>query len=331
MGLGAIRAQAVVVEAPGGPEVLALREVEVAAPGPGEVRIRHTAIGLNYIDTYFRTGLYPLPLPFTPGVEGAGVVEAVGEGVEGLREGDRVAYCWGPPGGYATHRLLPADHVVRLPEGISDELAAAALLKGCTAEYLIERCARVEEGQWVLLHAAAGGVGQIAAQWLAAIGARAIGTVSSEAKAAMAREAGCEAVVRYDGGRDWVAEVRELTGGEGVAVVIDGVGAATFDGSLRCLRRRGLMISYGAASGPVPPFETGLLGRMGSLFLTRPSLFDYCFTRAEKMASADRVFGLLEAGVLSARIDQRFALAEAAEAHRELKSRTTTGSTLLLP
>jgi NADPH2:quinone reductase len=324
-------AQAVVVTAPGGPEALALRAVEVGAPGPGEVRLRHTAIGLNYIDTYHRTGMYPLPLPFTPGVEGAGVIEAVGEGVEGLSVGDRVGYCWGPPGAYATHRLIPAGQLVPLPPGVSDELAAAAMLKGCTAEYLIERCGRVEEGQWVLLHAAAGGVGQIAAQWLAAIGARAIGTVSSEAKAALAREAGCEAVVRYDGGRDWVAEVRALTGGEGVAVVIDGVGAATFEGSLACLRRRGLMISYGAASGPVPPFETGMLARMGSLFLTRPSLFDYCHSREEKEASADRLFGMLEAGVIDVRIDQRWPLAQAAEAHRALEGRATTGSTLLIP
>ena len=324
-------AQAVVVAAPGGPEALVLRETEVGAPGPGEVRLRHTAIGLNYIDTYHRTGLYPLPLPFTPGVEAAGVVEAVGADVADLQVGDRVAYCWGPPGAYATHRLIAAEQLVRLPVGVSDELAAAALLKGCTAEYLIERCARVEAGQWVLLHAAAGGVGQIAAQWLAAIGARTIGTVSSEAKAALAREAGCEAVVRYDGGRDWVAEVRALTSGEGVAVVIDGVGAATFDGSLACLRRRGLMISYGAASGPVPPFETGLLARLGSLFLTRPSLFDYCFTRAEKTASAERLFSLLEAGVVRVRVDQRWPLAQAAEAHRALEARATTGSTLLTP
>ncbi len=324
-------AHAIVVETPGGPEALALRDVEVGAPAPGEVRLRHTAIGLNYIDTYHRTGAYPLPLPFTPGMEAAGVVEAVGPGVDELAVGERVAYCWGPPGAYATHRLIPADHVVRLPAGVSDELAAAVLLKGCTAEYLIERCARISEGQWVLLHAAAGGVGLIAAQWLAAIGARAIGTVSSEAKAELARAAGCEAVVRYDGGRDWVSEVRALTGGEGVAVVIDGVGAATFEGSLRCLARRGLMISYGAASGPVPPFETGMLARLGSLFLTRPSLFDYCATRAEKLASADRVFSLVEAGVLSVRIDQRWSLAQAAEAHRALEARATTGSTLLLP
>jgi len=324
-------AHAIVVEAPGGPEALVLREVEVGAPGPGEVRLRHTAIGLNYIDTYHRTGMYPLPLPFTPGVEAAGVVEAVGEGVTGLSVGERVGYCWGPPGAYATHRLIPAAQLVRLPEGVSDELAAAALLKGCTAEYLIERCGRVEPGQWVLLHAAAGGVGLIAAQWLKAIGARAIGTVSSEAKAELARAAGCEAVVRYDGGRDWVAEVRALTGGEGVAVVIDGVGAATFEGSLACLRRRGMMISYGAASGPVAPFETGLLARMGSLFLTRPSLFDYCATREEKEASADRLFGMLEAGVIGVRIDQRWPLAEAGAAHRALEGRATTGSTLLIP
>lgn len=300
------------------------------APGPGEVRLRHTAVGLNFIDTYHRSGLYPVALPSGLGLEAAGVIEAVGANVERLRIGDRVAYCWGPIGAYASARTMPADMVVKLPDTITDEIAAAAMLKGLTAGFLIEACARVQPGWTVLLHAAAGGVGLIAAQWLHAIGATVIGTVGSQAKVKVARAHGCAHVLRSDT-EDIAACVREITGGIGVPVVLDGVGAATFEVSLKSLARRGLMVSFGNASGPVPPFELGRLSRMGSLFVTRPTLFDYSVTRAEREASAARLFTLIEEGKIVVRIDQRYPLAQAARAHADLEARRTTGSTLLLP
>ena len=322
---------AVRFEATGGPDVLRYGETQVGAPGAGEVRVRQTAIGLNFIDTYHRTGLYPVPLPSGIGLEAAGFVEAAGDGVEHLHVGDRVAYCWGPIGAYASARVIGADMVVAVPDGISDEVAAAAMLKGLTAEFLIERCARVQPGWTVLLHAAAGGVGLIAAQWLAAVGATVIGTVGSAAKAELAAAHGCAHVLRTDDGTDVAARVRDLTGGAGVPVVLDGVGAATFEASLASLARRGLLVSYGNASGPVPPFELVRLARMGSLFVTRPTLFDYSSTRAEKEAGSARLFGLIGSGAVKVRVDQRFPLADAARAHRALEARRTTGSTVLVP
>ncbi len=315
----------------GGPEVLEYRALEDAGPpGDNEVRIRQTAIGLNFIDTYHRSGLYPVPLPSGLGLEAAGTIEAVGGRVAHLRAGDRVAYCWGPIGAYATHRTIGADMVVKLPDGASDDVAAAVMLKGLTAEFLIERCAKVQPGWTVLLHAAAGGVGLIAAQWLAAIGATVIGTVGSEAKAELARTHGCAHVLRTDAD-DIAARVREITGGAGVPVVLDGVGAATFEASLASLARRGMLVSYGNASGPVPPLELARLARMGSLFVTRPTLFDYYMSRSEKEAGAARLFALIAAGSIKVRIDQRYPLQDAARAHTDLEERRTTGSTLLIP
>ena len=322
-------AQAIHFDAVGGPEVLRLVQVEVGAPGPGEIRLRQTVAGLNYIDTYHRTGLYPMPLPGGIGMEGAGIVEAVGAGVDALRAGDRVGYCWGPVGGYATHRLIAADRVVKLPDGVSDDVAAAVLLKGCTTEFLVERCGKVEAGQTVLVQAAAGGVGLLLVQWLKHIGARVIGTASSDAKAALATAAGADAMIVYN--RDAVApRVRELTDGHGVDVVFDGVGKSTFEGSLESLKRRGLLASFGNASGPVGAFDFAILARKGSLFATRPTLFDYYTNRAEIERYAGRVLVLVARGVLDVRIDQRYALADAAQAHRDLEARATTGSTLLV-
>lgn len=323
-------AHAIRFAATGGPDVLELKPVEVADPGPGEILLRHTAIGLNYIDTYHRTGLYPLPLPSGIGLEAAGVVEAIGAEVLDVAVGDRVAYCWGPIGAYATLRTIPAAQVVCIPGLVSDEVAAAVMLKGCTTEFLVERCARVEAGQTVLVQAAAGGVGQLLAQWLRYVGARVIGTAGSDAKAAIAREAGCDEVIVY--GRDDVAAaVRDLTGGQGVDVVFDGVGKDTWEGSLDSLKRRGLQISYGNASGSVGAVDLAILARKGSLFATRPTLFDYYVTRDDKLTGAGRVLDLVAEGVLTVAVDQRYALANAAQAHRDLEARKTTGSTVLLP
>jgi NADPH2:quinone reductase len=313
----------------GGPEVLGLETVEVGAPGPGEIRVRQTAIGLNYIDTYHRSGLYPVPLPSGLGLEGAGVVTDVGAGVTGIREGDRIGYCWGPIGAYATERLIAADRVVKLPDGVSDEIAAAVLLKGCTTEFLVDRCARVEAGQTVLVQAAAGGVGLLLVQWAKAVGARVIGTAGSDAKAALATAHGADAMIVY--GREDVAKrVRELTGGHGVDVVFDGVGKDTWEGSLDSLCRRGLHVSYGNASGAVGPVDFSILARKGSLFATRPTLFDYYTNRDEIETYAGRVLDMVASGKLKVRIDQRYALADAAQAHRDLEARATTGSTLLI-
>ena len=325
-----VQARVATIRHTGGPEVIEWQDAEIGAPGAGEVLLRQTAIGLNYIDTYFRTGLYPMPLPGGLGVEAAGVIEAVGDGVDDFAVGDRVAYFGNKPGAYATHRLVTPQNLVKLPDGIDDTTAAAAMLKGCTAEFLVERCARVQAGETVLVHAAAGGVGLLLVQWLKAIGARVIGTTSSEAKAELARAHGADEIIFYD--REAIApRVRELTGGEGVRVVIDGVGRATFDASLDSLQRRGLLVSYGNASGPVGAIDFAILARKGSLFATRPTLFDYYATRAEIEAGTARLFAMIAGGQLKVRIDQSFALEDAATAHRDLEARATTGSTILLP
>lgn len=314
----------------GGPEVLTSEPIAVGDPSRGQVRLRHDAVGLNFIDTYFRTGLYPLDLPAGLGNEAAGIVDAVGEDVSEFEPGDRAGYFTGPVGAYATHRLIEADRLVKLPDGIAGEQAAAAMLKGCTAEYLIERCARVEPGQAVLVHAAAGGVGSIAVQWLEAIGARVIAHSGSSDKARLAAELG--AAVSLDCPMDQLAaKVREATAGEGVAVVLDGVGAASWEASLAAVARRGLIVSYGNASGPVPAFSPLDLMRRGSIFVTRPTLADYCATTEAMRASAARLFEMMLSGKVRLRIGARYPLAEAAAAHRALEARATIGSTVLIP
>jgi NADPH:quinone reductase len=318
------------IERIGGPEVIGWVDVELPPPGPGEVRMRNVAVGLNFIDTYHRSGLYPVPLPSGLGQEASGVIEAVGEGVADFAPGDRVA-TFGPPiGAYATERNLPAASLFKLPDSMDHEVAAAVLLKGLTVEFMVERAAKVQPGSTVLVHAAAGGVGQILVQWLKAVGAAVIGTVGSESKIAAARAAGADHVLlsRSD---DVAARVREITGGEGVPVVFDGVGAATWVASLAAARRRGLIVSYGNASGPVEGVALGTLNTHGSLFVTRPKLFDYYVTPEERTAGASRLFAMLESGEVRAEIGQRFALEQAADAHRALEEGKTTGSTLLLP
>jgi NADPH2:quinone reductase len=318
---------AIRVHEAGAPEVLKWEEVDVGEPGPGQVRLRQEAAGLNFIDVYHRTGLYPQPLPFTPGVEGAGVVEAVGEGVADLKVGDRVAY-GGPVGGYAEARLVPADRLVKLPDTISSEQAAAMMLQGMTAEMLLKRVYPVKSGETILVHAAAGGVGLILCQWAKALGATVIGTVSSDEKAELARANGCDHPIIYTR-QDFVAEVERITEGAKVAVVYDGVGKDTFMKSLDCLARRGMMASFGNASGPVEPFDALLLARKGSLFLTRPTLYDYTFDAADLQQSARSLFDVVGSGKVRIEIGQRFALADAAEAHRALEERRTRGSTVL--
>lgn len=320
----------IAIAAHGGPEVLAWTQVDLPPPGAGEVRLRVHAAGLNFIDTYHRSGLYPQPLPSGLGIEGAGVVEAVGSGVTGWREGDRAGLFTGPIGTYATACNVPAAALVRLPDAITDAVAAAIMAKGATAEFLVERCARVQSGWPVLVHAAAGGVGLLLVPWLKHIGATVIGTVGSAAKAAIATAAGADQVIDYSHA-DVAAAAREITGGEGVKVVFDGVGAATWPASLAATARRGLVISYGNASGPVTGVALGALASAGSLFVTRPTVFDYYRGPAERAAGMQRVFDLVANGVLGASIGQRFALRDAAEAHRALESRATTGSTILLP
>ena len=318
------------IERTGGPEVIGWSDVVLAPPGPGEVRMRNTAVGLNFIDTYHRSGLYPVPLPSGLGGEAAGVVEAVGEGVSDFAVGDRVA-TFGPGlGAYATARNVPAKILFALPDDIDDETAAAALLKGGTVEFLVERCARVEPGWTVLVHAAAGGVGQIAVRWLKAIGATVIATVGHGDKAALARSAGADHVLlsRED---DIAARVREITGGAGVEVVLDGVGKATWEASLASARRRGLVVSFGNASGPVEGVALGALARAGSLYVTRPTMFDYYVTPEERAAGSARLFQMLRSGAVRVDVNQRFALEDAAEAHRALEAGRTTGSTILLP
>jgi NADPH2:quinone reductase len=315
----------------GGPEVLELESLEVGAPGPGQALVRQTAIGLNFIDTYHRSGLYKLPsLPSGIGVEGAGVVEAIGLGVTEVAVGDRVAYAGGPLGAYAQLRLVPADRLVKLPDAIADRTAAAMMLKGMTVEYLIRRTYAVRPGQTVLWHAVAGGVGLIACQWLRHLGVTVIGTVGSKEKAELAREHGCTHAIIYTE-EDFVERVREITGGKGVPVVFDSVGKSTFPKSLDCLEPRGLFVGFGNASGKPDPFDMLILSDKGSLYLTRPTLFTYTKTRDDLIESASHLFDVVERGAVRIRIGSEFPLASAAEAHRALESRSTTGSTLLLP
>lgn len=311
----------------GGPEVLKWEEIEVGQPGPGEVKIRQEAAGLNYIDVYHRMGLYPQPLPFTPGTEGAGVVESVGADVTDLKPGDRVAYA-GPVGGYAEERLIPADRLVKLPDSISFEQAAAMMLQGMTAHMLARSVYPVKPGQTVLIHAAAGGVGLILCQWAKALGATVIGTVGSDEKAELIRAHGCDYPIVYTR-QDFVAEVDKVTKGEKVAVVYDGVGRDTFLPSLDCLARRGMMVSFGNASGPVDPFPTLLLAQKGSLFLTRPTLYDYTLARSDLETAAKELFDAVMSGKVKIEVKQRFPLRDTAEAHRALEARQTSGSTVL--
>jgi len=315
----------------GGPKVLRWEDVTVGDPGPGEVRLRHRAVGLNFIDVYHRTGLYPVPsLPSGLGMEAAGVVEAVGEGVSDFTVGQRVAYASPPVGAYADVRLMPADRVVALPDSIGDRTAAAMMLKGMTAHYLLRRTYRVQAGETILVHAAAGGVGLILCQWAKHLGATVIGTVGNEQKAELARAHGCHHTIVYS--RENFAErVREITHGEGVAVVYDAVGKAVFMDSLDCLQPLGMMVTFGNASGPVPSFEPALLSAKGSLFLTRPTLMNYTAKRADLVASATELFDVVSSGAVKIEVQQTYPLAETAQAHRDLEARKTTGSTLLLP
>lgn len=323
-------AKTVVIEAHGGPEQLKIVDREVGDPGPGEVRIRHAAIGLNFIDVYQRTGLYPLELPHPLGMEAAGVIEAVGAGVDHLAQGDRAAYAATPPGAYCAVRVMPAAHVVKVPDGVCLDFAAALMLKGMTTQYLFHRTDPLKAGDWVLFHAAAGGVGLIACQWARSEGINLIGTAGSDEKCALARAHGAVACVNYRTA-DWVAEVRALTGGVGVQAVMDGVGKDTFEGSLDCLRPLGMMMSFGNASGPVPPFNIGVLGAKGSLKVTRPTLFTHIGDPQACREMAAHVFSKVESGAVKVRIDQRFALEDVASAHRSLEARETTGSTLIEP
>jgi NADPH2:quinone reductase len=314
----------------GGPEVMRWEEVAVPAPAAGEATVRHHAVGLNFIDTYHRTGLYPLPLPAGIGLEGAGVVEAVGAGVSEVKVGDRVAYAGGPVGAYAEARNIPAHRLLKLPDAIGFDTAAAMMLQGLTAAYLLRRTYRVQPGDAVLIHAAAGGVGLIACQWAKALGATVIGTVGSAAKGEQAKAHGCDHVINYSN-ENFAQRVREITGGEGVPVVYDGVGKDTFIGSLDSLRPLGMMVAYGNASGPVPPFDLLLLSQKGSLFVTRPTIMNYTAQRADLEALGGELFDVVAADRVRIEVNQTYRLAEAAEAHRDLEARRTTGSTILLP
>jgi NADPH2:quinone reductase len=318
------------IERVGGPEVIEWIDADLPPPGPGQVRMRNTAIGLNFIDTYHRSGVYPVELPAGLGLEAAGVVEAVGEGVGEWRPGDWVATFDPVRGAYATERNVRASSLLPIPDGISDDVAAASLLKGCTAEFLAERCGRVEAGWPVLVHAAAGGVGLILVQWLKALGARVIGTVSTDAKAEQARAAGADEIVFYTR-EDTAARVRVLTDGAGVRVTFDGVGMSTWESSLGATGRRGLIISYGNAGGPVSGVDLGVLARHGSLSVTRPTVFDYYVEPAERRAGVQRLWDMIGSGKIAVTIGQRYPLEEAAQAHRDLEGRRTTGSTLLVP
>jgi NADPH2:quinone reductase len=321
---------AIQAERAGGPEVLTVVDRPEPKPGPGQILIRHEAVGLNFIDTYQRSGLYPIPFPSILGLEGAGLVEAVGEGVTRFRPGDRAGYASGPLGAYSEAHLVPASRAVKLPDGMDCRTAAAVMLKGMTAEFLVRRCFPVTSGDAVLIHAAAGGVGLILAQWARSIGARVIGTAGSEAKAEMALAHGCETVILYDR-EDVAARVKALTDGAGVRVVYDGVGAATFEGSLASLGRRGMLVSYGNASGPAPAVEPLRLSRGGSLFLTRPTLFDYVDTTEDLDDSAAALFAVIGSGAVKVAIGGEYPLAEARAAHEAIEARGTTGSTLLIP
>ncbi len=317
----------------GGPEQMKLVDIPVGDPGPGQIRIRHHACGLNFIDVYQRTGLYQNPLPLTLGMEGAGVVEAVGDGVTHLKVGDRAAYASNPPGSYSEVRVMPATTVARLPDGIAFDTAAGMMLKGLTAQYLLKKTLPVEglqPGDHVLFHAAAGGVGLIACQWARALGLQLIGTAGGKAKCALALEHGAAHVIDYTS-EDFVTRVKEITGGKGVKVVYDSIGKDTFERSLNCLRPFGLMASFGNASGPVPPFALGTLGPKGSLYVTRATLFTHISNREAAQAMIDDLFAVVGSGQVKIRIDQRYPLAEVAQAHRDLEARKTTGSTVLQP
>jgi NADPH2:quinone reductase len=314
----------------GGPDVMKWEAVEVGSPGRGEVRLKHTAIGLNYIDTYHRTGLYKIPLPSVIGREGAGIVEAVGDDVNDLQPGDRVAYASSPIGAYCEARLMPAERLVKVPQGVTDQQAASMMLKGMTAQYLIRRTYAVKAGDTILFHAAAGGVGLILCQWAKHLGATVIGTVGGPEKIALAKANGCDHVIDYKH-EDFVARVNEITQGRKCAVVYDGVGRDTFLRSLDCVRPRGLVALFGNASGKVEPLDLGVLAAKGSLYVSRPTLDTYIATRAELVDTANDLFGVVAAGNLKLEINQTYALKDAAQAHRDLEARKTTGSTVLLP
>jgi len=322
--------KAIRLDATGGPEVLTLVDVPTPEPRAGEILVRQSAIGVNYIDTYHRTGLYPIRLPSGLGMEGAGTVETVGEGVTRFKAGDLIAYASGPIGAYSEFHCVSADRAVALPEGVNAATGAAAMLKGMTAEFLLRRCYEVQPGQTILVHAAAGGVGQILVQWAKAIGATVIATVGSEAKAEQARAHGADHIILYRD-QDVAKTVREITGGAGVPVAYDSVGKDTFEGTLGSLSRRGLFVSYGNASGPVPAFEPARLQRAGSLYFTRPTLFDYAVTTAELDESAAALFAMIASGKVKVEIGQTFGLAEARKAHETLESRATVGASLLIP
>ena len=321
---------AIQIDEPGPASAMKWREVEIGRPRKGEVRIRHTAVGLNYIDVYHRTGLYQLPLPLTLGMEGAGVVEALGRDVADLKIGDRVAYATTPLGAYSQERLIPADRVVKIPPGIPDQTAAAMMLQGMTVRYLLRETYRVKKGDTILVHAAAGGVGLILCQWAKHLGATVIGTVGSRQKAKLARDHGCDHAIVYTE-QDFAGRVQRITKGQGLPVVYDSVGKETFEGSLDCLGPRGLMVSFGNASGPVPPFETGTLAAKGSLYLTRPSLPHYTASRKDLVTTANDLFRVVRSGAVEIGINQTYALKDAAKAHRDLEARRTTGSTVLIP
>jgi NADPH2:quinone reductase len=314
----------------GGPEVLSWDNVDVGDPTEGQIRIRHTAIGLNYIDTYHRSGLYPLPMPSGIGMEGAGVVEAIGAGVTSIVEGDRVAYAAGPPGSYAEVRLIEAAKVVKIPASVDDQTAAAMMLKGLTAQYLIRQIYKVQKGDTILIHAAAGGVGLIVCQWAKSLGATVIGTVGSDAKATLAKANGCDHPIIYTR-EDFAVRVNEITNGAKLPVVYDSIGADTFAGSVDCLRPRGLMVSFGQASGPIPPVDLGIFAQKGSLFFTRPTLVNYADTPENLRVMSEDLFSTVASGALRISIDQTFALSNARVAHEALEGRKTTGSTVLLP
>ena len=322
--------RAIRIHANGGPEVLQWEEVAVGDPGPGEARVRHTAVGVNYIDPYHRSGLYKLQLPTGLGSEGAGVVEAVGVGVDWVKPGDRVAYCGGPLGAYSESRVMPAERLVRLPDGISDRAAATLMLKGLTVQYLFRQTYKLKAGDTILFHAAAGGVGLIACQWARALGVTMIGTVGSDEKAALAAANGCTHTIVYTR-ENFVERVKALTGGKGVPVVYDGIGKDTFPASLDCVSPRGLWVSFGNSSGAVPQFDILLLSQKGSLYATRPTLFTYAAKREDLTAMAGELFDLVKAGKIVSEPRQTFALKDAAAAHRALESRRTTGATVLLP
>jgi NADPH2:quinone reductase len=323
--------KAIRIYEPGGPEVLLWEEYDPGKPGSGEVLLRHEAVGLNFIDVYNRTGLYPLPtLPGTPGMEGAGIVEAIGKDVTEVEVGDRVVYAGLPPGAYAEVRIIPAHRLVKIPDRISSRQGAAMMLQGMTARYLLHGCYRVKTGDTILIHAAAGGVGLIVCQWAKHLGSTVIGTVGSPEKAELAHSLGCDYPIPYEE-EDFVSRVKEITQGRGVDVVYDSVGESTFMKSLDCLRPMGTMVSFGQASGPIQPFDLGILAAKGSLFLTRPSLMAYTAKREDLLAHAKDLFEVVEKGIVKIEVNQSYPLAEAAQAHRDLENRKTTGSTILIP